>query len=422
MKHYLRVLAACLGLITSVSVLAETHSELPLDTVSEGVVKEELVNAVAKMLEGAVEKELVDTIEEVQVDKAESPVIESADESGMDAALDTGIDDWVYRVKQGDTIWWLCKTYVSDPLCWQKLVEYNELTTPEFMSIGTAINFPRAWLKVLPLQATVIALGGEVWLQEADQLSLQPLQLNQKLNQGDQIETHMGSATLVFVDGSRLLMSSNTKIELQRLFDVQYANRVESQIMLSQGRVRVSTEKMKTQVSRFDVNTQAATASVRSADMRVAVMGDNHEVMIIEVVAGSAYVANTMNRQKLPPGYAAKVIAGQEVQQPVAFLPRVQFLESKQMKHTAPLSSAYSWLPVEGALSYNVEFFKGEVGQQLMFNYLVDTPRLSLDGLTEGRYQLNIRAVDAAGFEGFDRQVKLNVKKKSPVHPAGSFE
>ena len=67
------------------------------------------------------------------------------------ASSDTG--DLRYTVKKNDTVWGICKTYVSDPLCWKKLVVYNQLKNPKYLPPKSIIRIPKEWLSDHPTTA-----------------------------------------------------------------------------------------------------------------------------------------------------------------------------------------------------------------------------------------------------------------------------
>ncbi len=326
--------------------------------------------------------------------------------------------DWLYTVQEGDSVWTLCKAYVTDPLCWINLVEHNQIKKPKYLPPGSTIKLPRAWLKLQGTTAKVISVNGEVLLHEKAKNTQQPLILNKELAQGDQVETRIGSATLKFMDGSKLQLASHTLIDMQTLLYSDYQQRIDTRINLARGRVRALVEKIKTQGSHYEIITPAAIAAVRGTDFRVASVGDNNQVMITEVVQGRVNVANDFGEQQLPAGFAIKAVVGQALPKPVSLLPRVKMIESSSKKKSVVFPMVFNWQAMKGAVTYKVQLFKVQETEKLLLESQLMKPSYSIEKLPEGEYLLKIRAQDQWGIEGFDRRIKLNLKK----NPAFSTE
>jgi len=317
-------------------------------------------------------------------------------------------EDWLYTVQEGDSVWSLCKTYVSDPLCWMKLVEYNQVKKPKYLPPGSIIKLPRAWLKPQATTAKVVSVNGEVLLHKQNQ-SDQPLTLDNELSQGDEVETRIGSATLKFEDGSQLQLSHHTRVHMESLLFASYDQRIETRINLARGRVRAMVEKIKAQGSHYEIITPAAIAAVRGTDFRVA-SSDNNQVMITEVVEGQVNVANDHGARQLPAGFALRAVVGEALPQPVSLLPRVQIIETKKKMKAAAFPMVFNWQPMKGAVKYSSQVFNA-LSQQLVLESQVSQPSFSIAELPAGNYFLKIRAVDQFGVEGFDRRIKLGIQK-----------
>jgi len=323
--------------------------------------------------------------------------------------------EWHYTVEEGDSVWTLCKTYVSDPLCWMKLVEYNQVKKPKYLPPGSTMKFPRAWLKPQATTAKVVSVNGEVLLHKKDQND-QPLTLDKELSQGDEVETRIGSATLKFDDGSQLQLSHHTRVHMEALLFASYDQRIETRINLARGRVRAMVEKIKAQGSHYEIITPAAIAAVRGTDFRVA-SSDNNQVMITEVVEGQVKVANDQGARQLPAGFALRAVVGEALPQPVSLLPRVQIIETKKKKKAPAFPMVFNWQAMDGAVKYTSQLFTAQ-SQQLVLESQVSQPSLTIEQLPAGNYVLKIRAVDQFGVEGFDRRINLSIQK-NPAFTAG---
>ena len=55
--------------------------------------------------------------------------------------------DWLLTVRQGDSLWKLSEIYLKDVSYYQRLQQYNGITTPRGIQPGSVLRIPIAWLK-----------------------------------------------------------------------------------------------------------------------------------------------------------------------------------------------------------------------------------------------------------------------------------
>jgi hypothetical protein len=74
------------------------------------------------------------------------------------------------------------------------------------------------------------------------------------------------------------------------------------------------------------------------------------------------------------------------------------------------------WQPLSGAVSYRVQLL--DENTSLLYSQLIIEPRVELPEQTEGSYQLRVRAIDDAGFEGLSARHDFELALPPPPEPA----
>lgn len=323
-----------------------------------------------------------------------------------DADLKNTNNDLRYVVKQNDTIWGICKTYVDDPLCWKKLVEYNQVVNPKYLPPNSIISIPQQWLKAQPTTALVVAVEGEVSLTRNGDDQRYLLNVGDILGQQDTVQALNGSAMIEFADQSRLLLKANSIIRMATLQYNDVTQLVNTRIELLKGRVKASVEKATNDVSRYEIETPAAVAAVRGTEFRVASdSGENGQsLMRTELLTGALLVSSDTNAQTLGAGEAVMAEEGKGVAKPVQLLPRPEMVVTGARSFQLPYR--IRWQPLNKAKSYIITLLQDDI--QIREESTQDT-FFDIQNMIPGSYQLLIRGVDHQGFEGRNRLVKVNL-------------
>jgi len=328
-------------------------------------------------------------------------------------------DEWVYTFRPGDTLWVLCSTYVAEPDCWNKVALRNKIANPRRISPGTKLYLPIAWLKVQPAKAKVLTVEGEPVI-DLDEGKFKVIQKGDSFSVGDHLYSRDGSFLLEFADGSQLMVKAGSDVLFDTLTLYGDSGMVDTRIRLNRGRVRAKVTPSKGSGSRYEIVTPAAAAAVRGTVFRVSSAGSSDEggvpVMTTEVLKGNVNVGNDQGEQSVEAGYAVKAEKGKAVLPPQALLPAPRLTLDVQKRITDVVSEfplTLEWQPVDGANAYRLELFiveegvKGEARFILEDKLIVTNKALSL--LKEGRYKINIRAIDNNGFEGIDKTIEFVV-------------
>ena len=315
-------------------------------------------------------------------------------------------EDFLYSVKKNDTVWGICKSYVNDPLCWKKLTAYNALENPKYLPPKSIIRIPMSWLNSHPTTALVIAVEGKVLVMRQGAQQSTDLRVGDQLKQEDSVSALNGTAMIKFADESRLLLKSNSTIRMSTLQFYDPTQLVNTRVELLKGRVRAQVEKVTNADSRYEIETPAAVAAVRGTEFRVGsdVDAKGKALMRTELLTGALLVSSSSNAQGLSAGEAVMAVEGKGVSEPVKLLPPPGMIINGARSFQLPYK--LKWQPLDKAVSYKVNLVQN--GQELFERSTKET-HISLQGLASGKFEILIRGIDKQGFEGRNRQVKINI-------------
>jgi hypothetical protein len=316
-------------------------------------------------------------------------------------------DVLLYTVKKNDTVWGICKTYVTDPLCWQKLVEYNQLKNPKYLPPKSIIKIPKSWLIDHPTTALVIAVEGSVLVTHQDSQLEEPLKVGDLLSHQDIVRSMQGTAMIKFADDSRLLLKANSTIRMASLQFYDPSQLVNTRVELLKGRVKAQVEKLSNKNSRYEISTPAAVAAVRGTEFRVS-RSENPITKTVEMrtelLTGALLVSSDTNQQEIISGQAVLAIEGEGVSEPVDLLPRPLMVLNESQVIALPL--LLTWKTIERAQSYKITLVSKD---SQVWEKTTQELELLIENIHPGQYQLLIRGIDAQGFEGRNRRLNLEM-------------
>ncbi|MEH6447600.1 MAG: FecR domain-containing protein [Oleispira sp.] len=314
-------------------------------------------------------------------------------------------EELLYNVKKNDTVWAICKAYVNDPLCWKKLVEYNQLANPKYLPPNSIIRIPKAWLIDHSTTALVIAVEGEVLVVRDSSALEERLSVGDQLSQQDVVKSMNGTAMIQFADDSRLLLKANSSIRMASLQFYDPSQFVNTRVELLKGRVKAQVEKLTNKNSQYLISTPAAVAAVRGTEFRVArseIKTGEPVLMRTELLSGALEVASDLNKQNIVSGQAVLATEGKGVGLPVKLLPRPLMALNESQSMALPL--ILEWHAIDKAKSYKVTLMTAD---SQVWEKTTLTPELLINDLNPGQYEVLIRGVDEQGFEGQNRRLNL---------------
>ncbi len=322
-------------------------------------------------------------------------------------------DDWIYTVKQGDNFWNLAEEYLVDVRYWRKLQQLNGVTDTTHMPPGSKIKIPLKWSRIQPSEATIKKVSGNVSVKLGDSGDTKKVTSGMKLKVGDEILTESeSSATLVFGDGSILVLREDSDLTLETLESYGDEDVFNSQLKLNRGRTDNEVNPFKKPGSRFEIRTPSATAAVRGTIYRVAV--PDAKTTITEVLKGKVGVANSAGKTLVPGSYGSVAKLDTPPTPPIALLPAPDLSEVSDLIEHLPLR--FTLPEIENASAYRIQITTDPAFQTLDYEGITPTPSAKIAELPDGKYLMKVRGIDDKDLEGFDtlHTFVLNAKPEAP--------
>lgn len=322
-------------------------------------------------------------------------------------------NDWVYTVRQGDTLWDLCLEYTHKKDCWLKIGPYNQVKYPKTLAPGTRIAFPADWLKNAPAKAELIFVLGNVQLtiEEVSRTALKGdlLGINSRVETG--IES---SATIQFADGSVLTLEENSILTLDLLSRYGNSGMVDTRLNLLQGAAKTKVPK-KTPPTKLRISTPSAIAAVRGTDFRViSAINEGIPYTLSEVYDGAVGVGAEQNTNEVMvnKGFGLRADKDKELSQPLPLLPPPQ-LQPTATKQLLPIK--LQWEKVKDAEKYRIEVLQDAEYDMQVDSLFTEQKHVTISELANGCYRFRISAYDQNGLQGLAQETKSCV-----ANPIGS--
>lgn len=333
--------------------------------------------------------------------------------------------DWVYTMRPGDTLWTLCKEYTKEPTCWQKLGPLNKIDRDRAIPPGTRIRVPANWLKVPAASAEIIFVQGEASLQLPGEPVIAATE-GTKLSIGSTLVTADGSVSVLFADGSSMVLEPNSQLELDALSNFELNGMVDSTVRLNRGTVKTRVIKREPR-SRFQTVTPSAVAAVRGTEYRVNVVSENSDrnnsdgalkTTLVEVYQGLVDVGAESEMFPVPASFGIVAKQGEPLQEPVKLLQKPEFIDFKTQQTLyfdatgkGFLPHLVQWQALALASAYQLNILTDESthsnSEKLLKSFRTNETQFKLKDLSAGCYQLSLRAIDALGLQGLAAKKRL---------------
>lgn len=322
--------------------------------------------------------------------------------------------DWRYAVRPGDTLVGIGEAYLRRPQDWPRLQSLNAVADPKRLMPGERLRIPVDMLRRGAAVATVIHVRGEVW--RANGGERMQLAVGDTLKTGDVLVTAAASnASLRFVDGSRLLVSENGRITLDRLRQYGGTGMAETVIRLHAGEVANRVQPQRQPAARYRVETEALNLGVRGTDFRAGVAADGSAQG--EVLEGRVLASGDAGGRPvaLPAGFGTLARPGQPPSVPIALAP-APVLEAlpARIEH---LPLRFAWPAVQGAAGWHAQLYPADSDDVLLRDVRVEEPAVRWRDLPDGRYRLRVRVLADNGLEGLDGEhvFELAAQPEAPL-------
>lgn len=312
-------------------------------------------------------------------------------------------DIFLYKTIPGDSLWNIAQRHLHNIKLWTELKKINHLPNDDYIEPGTLIKVPRKWLKVNQSTATLVNAIGGVKIINGEKQTLEfGKDFTEKdsliLSTGDTILTSDdGLATILFKDGSRLLLQSNSELILNDLIALGDGSLSDIKLQLDKGRLENRVYSSPISNTNYEVKTATATTSVRGTVFR---MGLEDEDSVTEVVSGKV-AAKAQEGES-----AAELLAGQAIiiskdgdAKQVEMLPPPVFANFPQLIEAVPVKIDVE--AKDGVIGYATKIIPvGSDEQDAVSSMRSEGNVLLGNDLPDGRYQMMVSAIDQNGVTG----------------------
>lgn len=330
-----------------------------------------------------------------------------------------GAQVWGYKVKPGDRLVDIAKTYQKSPEDWKRLQQNNAVPEPKLLAPGKQINIPVGDLRQGNPVAQAVLVHGDVTRLDAAGQPRDKLSSGDVLKMGEGVQTGARSTlTIRFADDSRMLVTEKSRIALSSLVNYGKTGMADTKVQVLEGGTDSKASPQKGPVARYEINTPAVNLTVRGTGFRVHVDSTSGATRT-EVEEGLVAGASGSSEALIGHGFGIVAEPGKPLGQPSKLLPAPQLVASAHSQQRIPIQ--FEWQPLEGARHYRLQLLATVQGfDAIVADELLHTTQVQWDDLPDGDYVLRLRGVDAQGLEGANANQRFTLNAQ-PLPPVLSF-
>lgn len=307
--------------------------------------------------------------------------------------------EWVYVVRSGDTLYELAANYLQRQEDWVRLQAHNAVEDPLRLKPGTPLSVPVALLKRGAAVAEVVHVRGRVEVVSGGDRLL--VASGARLPAGTTLVTGADSnASLRFVDGSRLLVTSSSELTLAQMRQYGRTGMAETTIRLHQGELESRVVPQKGPLSNYRIESPVLNLGVRGTDFRMTLTEAG--LGMGEVLSGRVLADSGRVRRLLAAGFGAAVESGGQLGVPVALAPPPDLSGLPLRFEYLPLR--IEWPAVEGVSQWRAQVVSVADDTVMLLDGTVEESAVRWGDLPDGRYRLRVRAISPGGLEGMDAE------------------
>ena len=321
-------------------------------------------------------------------------------------------EDWLYLTSPSDTLIGIGKQYLKNPNDWPKVQVVNAVGVPERLPANTRIKIPVALLKVTPAPVEVTHISGNVRLRNGS-APFRPLTVGDRLTGGETVQTGPnGFASYRLADGSTLRQQPTSRLVFGRLAAYGKTGMVATELSLENGRLEASAARQLAPAGGMQVRTPVAVAGLRGTNFRLNVSDDGQQLRG-ELLDGGLAIQRDREEVHLTGGKGLLAEAGKPLgaAQPLPAAPRVIALPA--VVRSLPIH--FAWQADPASRQWRAQISADEAFEKLQLDAQVNVPEVGWDtALPDGDYVFRLRAVNAAGLEGFNLDHKFRIDLRPP--------
>jgi hypothetical protein len=309
--------------------------------------------------------------------------------------------DWLYLTVPGDTLIGIGQRYLKNANDWPKIQSVNNVPIPKQLPSNTHLRIPVDLLKVTPAPARVAQVEGNVRVRP-ESGAFRPLKPGDTLSGGETVLSGpRSSASYVLADGSKLTQADSTKLIFGRLAAYGATGMVSTELSLEAGRIEADASKQTFPGTGFKVATPVAVAGLRGTSFRLN-MAEDGKVLRNEVLEGGVGIAAQAQEVVVGAGYGTLAEAGKPPQAPRPLLPAPEAAGLPGKVLDTPIR--FAWRADPMAQAWRAQIARDAEFRDVVFDNVYWQPVATWrEPLPDGRYHLRLRAIDAVGLEGLNR-------------------
>lgn len=317
---------------------------------------------------------------------------------------------WHYTMAEGDSVDAVAGKLLARNRSAAQLLRFNGLSSASELEAGDQLNIPLSWLDRQQQPASVVSLTGNVYHISGTTGRKQALRRDTGINVGDEILSEAGSATVRLADGSELRLSPHSRLMFNRLTHYGSVGLVDTSLRLRKGEVHSRVEPITTKGGHFEIRTPNAVASVKGTvfSMQTRTTGSD-----IQVTDGAVDFGPPGKTRRIPAGFAASVSTAGSRDLSIRQLPPAPTLD--------PIPEVLNQLPAELTWQsdwpsrYRLDIFNQETGSWIQSRE-VSGNRYDISKLDNGRYEIQLAAMDSSGLTGMPdtREVTVDLQAREP--------
>lgn len=311
---------------------------------------------------------------------------------------------WLYTLQENENLWSFANKHLVSPAYALRLQNLNKISNPYQIRPNTRIKVPFEWVKHVRGHAKVSALSGDAFL-IVEKGSKKPLTVGQTVQAGSSLETGKNSqATLRFMDGSLLTMSSETNLKLGSQIYYPVTGASKNKIKLEKGRISSKIEHPPLMRNQYEVTTPSSVTAVRGTELLIGI-GQNKKTLT-SVYSGKVSIIVVNKNQVIEAGFGGIASNGKKIIKEALPLPPSLEQLPTHYKYNTPI---LSWSEVPNAASYNVEAYQIDKKITLVQEDEVKNTTTLLQSLPNGKYKITIASVTPSGLTGKKNQATFDV-------------
>lgn len=315
----------------------------------------------------------------------------------------------LYRVKPGDYLISIADAHLRGGASnenVQALARLNRLANPNRLVPGTALRVPVALLITVPNRAVVADTFGEATLDG------KPITKGTPIEEGARVKTgESGGVMVELADGSKVWVRNDSQTSFESMRGAPAFDYADTGIVVESGRIDTIVNKLRGQ-SRFEIRSPTAKLGVRGTEFRVGADADASRVEVLGglVAASGASIGGTGGREvAVASGFGSVVDRSGQPSEPVKLLPPPSLDAVPQL--VEDIAPRLAVEPVAGAVRYRGTLVDAGTGYVVAQRVEV-TPLLRFTEVPDGRYVLQVRAVDGQNLEGLNAERAFTVKAR----------